>query len=245
MVMLVVKNLYLSRCSQKKRRLILNNISCDFPAKKITFLLGKSGSGKTSLLRCIAQLEKKYQGEVTYAHKSLKSFSAKQRCQLVGLVMQSYNLFPHMNVYKNCVQPLLNLFPNQKEIKLKVENILSVFDIEQIAYSYPHELSGGQKQRAAIARAIMLNPCFLLLDEPTSALDPENTQILINILTKLRDKNIGLIISSQDMNFVKTKFDRMIFLENGCMTEHYDTIGNNKLLPDGKLKNFIDNIGFQ
>ncbi|MBN2479003.1 MAG: amino acid ABC transporter ATP-binding protein [Parachlamydiales bacterium] len=240
--MLSVKNLYLSKLSKKIEQLILKNISYDFPVEKITFLLGKSGSGKTSLLRCIAQLEKKYRGEITYFNQLLKSLSFKKRSQSIGFVTQSYDLFPHMNIYKNCAQPLSNLLTfNRKEIKDKVENILSTFDIEQFAYSYPHELSGGQRQRAAIARSIILNPFFLLLDEPTSALDPENTQILINILQKLRDKGMGLIISSQDMEFAKKVFDRMLFLENGCLIECYNRSDETDLLTNSKLKHFVFN----
>lgn len=239
--MLRVKNLYLSKLSKKIIKPILNDVSCDFLSKKITFLLGKSGSGKTSILRCIAHLEKKYNGEITYDNQSLKSYSLKNRSKIIGYVPQSYDLFSHMNVYKNCAQPLMNLYSLSKnEIKSKVEKILSLFDIEKVAYSYPYELSGGQRQRAAIARAIILNPTFLLLDEPTSALDPENTQILIDILKKLRDEKIGLIISSQDIDFAKKIFDRMVFLEDGYVIECYNPSECKDFMKNSKLKRFIN-----
>ncbi len=238
--MLRVKNLYLSKLSKKVIKPILNDVSYDFLSQNITFLLGKSGSGKTSILRCIAHLEKKYNGEITYDNQELKSYSFKKRSKIIGYVTQSYDLFSHMNVYKNCAQPLMNMFSLSKnEIKTKVEKILSTFDIEKVAYSYPCELSGGQKQRAAIARSIILNPTFLLLDEPTSALDPENTYRLIEVLKKIKDEKFGLIISSQDIDFAKKIYDRMVFLENGSVIECYNPSECIDFMQNSKLKSFI------
>lgn len=239
--MLILKQLSLSKISRNKQHSILSDISFEFPIHKITFLLGKSGSGKTSILRCIAQIERGYAGWITYRNQSLDSLSAQKRSQLIGFVSQGYGLFPHMNVFKNCAQPLSNLpFLSPSKIKERVEQMLCQFGIERFAHSYPHELSGGQQQRVAIARALVLNPSFLLLDEPTSALDPENTQILMNILLAERDKGKGLIISSQDMAFAKKILDRGLFLENGKIKGHYCILESNQFSQGSKLSQFLE-----
>src|SRR6516165_6536209 len=143
--MLKVNNLTLH-----KNKPILNNISFYAPPGRITLLLGKSGSGKTSLLRCLARLET-YQGDIT--------------SQSVTYVSQSYTLFPHMTVLENCLQPL-----RLQGITTPIESTLASLGMLPYLSSKPHELSGGQQQRIALARALLLNTDYLLLDEPTSAL---------------------------------------------------------------------------
>ncbi|MES2121578.1 MAG: ATP-binding cassette domain-containing protein [Chlamydiota bacterium] len=205
---------------RKKKKTILSPIDCTFPRGRTTLLLGKSGSGKTSLLRCMAQLEADYVGEIAFGPSSLKKLAQKERSQLLGFVPQSYALFPHMTAFDNCARPLRTLHGCSKaEAKIKVDEIFAFLDIEKYASAYPQELSGGQQQRVAIARALVLSPLFLLLDEPTSALDPENTQRLVEILRLLRAQGKGIIISTQDMAFAKLTFDRALFLEEGELVE--------------------------
>lgn len=230
--MLEVKDL-----SLLKKKSILKGISLKIPHGQITVLLGKSGSGKTSLLRCIAQLEKTDAGEISYEAKILHSLAPKMRSQIVGFVPQSFTLFPHMNVLQNCARPLLDLFSQKKkEAYAAVREMLASLDMESYLLAEPHQLSGGQQQRVALARALLLNPRFLLLDEPTSALDPENTAQLIQILLELRQKGKGIIISSQDMAFAKQVFDRAFFLENGELVE---TIEKGTLPSEGRLKKYL------
>jgi ABC-type polar amino acid transport system ATPase subunit len=215
---------------------ILKNISFEIPQKRITLLLGKSGSGKTSLLRCIAQLES-YSGDVLYGDQKLDQMTAKDRCQLIGFVPQSFALFPHLNVFDNCAQPLRLLKQSKLSIQAKIETILCSLDIEKLAYRRPHELSGGQQQRAAIARALALDPTFLLFDEPTSALDPENTELFIQTIQKLKSEDKGLIISSQDMAFASKILDRAFFIEEGSFVENYDR--SEDLCPQSKSYKFL------
>lgn len=220
----------------KSRGKILQDISFEIPLQRISLLLGKSGSGKTSLLRCIAQLEKGYQGDIIYLDQSLKDLSPQERCRVMGFVPQSYALFPHMTVLENCTQPL-KLLGEPKETALqKAQQILESLDIGLLANRRPHELSGGQQQRVAIARALVLSPSFLLLDEPTSALDPENTDRLIRILEQLQIEGKGIIIATHDQAFAEKILDRAIFLEQGSLLERYD-----KHEPlTGKLQVFLD-----
>jgi ABC-type polar amino acid transport system ATPase subunit len=213
--MLKIKKLSLA----KKRKQILAEMEFEIPRSAVTLLLGKSGSGKTSLLRCLAQLESRYAGEIDYAGASLKELTSKERCRLIGFVSQSYALFPHMTALDNCTQPLTLLGYSKKEAQEKTRAHFAFLGIEKLADAYPHELSGGQQQRVAIARALGLDPLFLLLDEPTSALDPENTERLIEILKRLQESGKGIVIASQDMSFAAKIFDRAILIEEGTIVE--------------------------
>lgn len=206
--MLNINALSLTKGSEK----ILNNITIEI-SDQITLLLGKSGSGKTSLLRCIAQLEKKYTGEIEYLGKPLKALTPKERCAIIGYVSQSYGLFPHMTVFKNCAQPLSNKNFTRSEIEQSVTEMLKQFGIANLANAYPYQLSGGQQQRVSLARTLLLKPHFVLLDEPTSALDPENTQILIDLIRK--NTQTRWLISTQDMLFVKELSGNILFMEKG------------------------------
>ena len=192
--MLKIKNVSLT----KKKVPILKEISCEILRGKMTLLLGKSGSGKTSLLRCIAQLESRYEGMISFSDQPIHRLLQKDRCKLLGSVSQSYGLFPHMNALDNCTRSLrIFLNCNESEAQERVRKMFAFLAVEKGALSYPHELSGGQQQRVAIARALVLNPSFLLLDEPTSALDPENTERLIEILKELRRNGIGVAIATR------------------------------------------------
>jgi polar amino acid transport system ATP-binding protein len=207
--MLTVKNVTL----RKGQKTILNSICCEFPQGTITLLLGKSGAGKSSLLRCMALLEPNYEGEISFDTRTL---SYSERKSDIGFICQSYALFPHMTALENCAQPLRVVGKmSSSQAKEKAMESLRLFEMQQYAFAYPHELSGGQKQRVAIARALSLNPAMLLLDEPTSALDPVNSKILVKILLFLRDQGKGIAISTHDMTFADQINERVYILEEG------------------------------
>jgi ABC-type polar amino acid transport system ATPase subunit len=238
--MLKIRNLSLSKSRDCKKTNILNDISFDIHKNRISLLLGKSGSGKTSLLRCIAQLEKEYKGEILFGEQRLSKMNSMQRCRMIGFVPQFFALFPHMNAFENCAHPLRMQGCHKRQyINEQVEKTLYSLDIEKYAHSWPHELSGGQQQRIAIARALVLSPLFILFDEPTSSLDPENTELLIIILKKLRDEGNGLIVSSQDMVFAAKVLDRAFFLDRGCFIEQYDALEPTTIASDSKLYQFL------
>jgi ABC-type polar amino acid transport system ATPase subunit len=228
--MLKVKNLSLV----KSRGNVLQDISLEIPEKRISLLLGKSGSGKTSILRCIAQLENPYIGEIVINEQPVKAMNSRERSQAIGFVPQFFALFPHLRIRDNCLQPLRLTGLSKEAAEKKVDATLESLNIGNLADRKPHELSGGQQQRAVIARALVLDPSFLLFDEPTSALDPENTELFIGILRQLRSK--GIIIASQDMAFAAKVLDRAFFMENGELLERYD----GGLLPlESKLGQFL------
>ncbi len=224
--MLEIKNLSLTKSSKRRKGLILKEVSLTIPKNRISLFLGKSGSGKTSLLRCIAQLEAQYVGEISYRTQPIKQLAPKERCQTIGFIPQNFSLFPHMNVLDNCASALRALYGMKKDVAYqKVREVLSSLDMEKLALSMPSELSGGQQQRAAIARALVLNPSFLLLDEPTSALDPENTERFVKVVQKLSQEGKGIVISTQDMTLATKLLDLVYFLEEGVLIENYDGEG--------------------
>ncbi|MGR3912844.1 MAG: ATP-binding cassette domain-containing protein [Candidatus Rhabdochlamydia sp.] len=205
-----------------KNKTLLSGVSLEIPLGRVTCFLGKSGSGKTSLLRCLAQLEKSYQGEVSYEGKKISTLLSRERAHLMGYVSQSYPLFPHLSVFENCLQPLTLHCKGAKEDRyIQIQKVCESLGVHAYLEAMPHELSGGQRQRVAIARALLLEPLFLLLDEPTSALDPENTDILIHILTILKKKGGSVLISTQDMGFAARVMDHAFFLSSGELSHEY------------------------
>lgn len=210
--MLKIKNI---SCTKQGKQ-ILKNLSLEIPKNRVTLLLGKSGSGKSTLLRCIAQLETQYQGEISYQDQNMKELLPKDRSQIIGYLSQSYSLFPHMNILDNCANaPRLLFGLNKKDAYTQVQKTLQLLDMENLSLSMPSQLSGGQQQRAAIARALLLKPSFLLFDEPTSALDPENTERFTQVIRNLVKSGTGVVIASHDMNLVSHLMDIVYFLEEG------------------------------
>jgi polar amino acid transport system ATP-binding protein len=175
-------------------------------------------------LRCLAQIERSYEGEIYYNGKRLKSLPAKELSRYVSYISQSYALFPQMTVLANCSQPqqIARGVKRSDAEKYAMQN-LRLLGMEMHAENYPDELSGGQKQRAAIARALCLQPAMLLLDEPTSALDPRNTKILADILMTLKGAGTGVVISTQGMDFAWQVIERGIYMEEGSIAARFSS----------------------
>jgi len=233
--MLRIKNLNLI----KKQTNILHTISIECAPGTITALIGKSGAGKTSLLKCVGQLDQTYCGSVEFNAKDLIKFSQKEKAELIGFVFQQFNLFPHMTILENCSNPLriVKKYDTKKADSIALAT-LEKFGLKNLADSYPINISGGQQQRAAIARALCFNPQIICLDEPSSALDPENTALLITTLKTLAQAGTTIVLSSQDMPFVKAIADKIVMLENGTVAEEYSK--DKQAKDDSKISNFMD-----
>ncbi|HSC24926.1 MAG TPA: ATP-binding cassette domain-containing protein [Candidatus Babeliales bacterium] len=199
---------------------VLQNITCDFSASSITVIVGKSGVGKTTLLQCIAHLQEISDGEIIVDGKQIQNISEQERSRLIGFVFQNFNLFPHLTARENCIQPLMvTMKMSRKEAEERVFELFGLLDLREHQNAYPTSLSGGQKQRVAIARALCLGPKVLLLDEPTSALDQENSMILIQLLKKLCNQGITIIVASHDREFVQAVQDKTLTIVDGIIKE--------------------------
>ena len=175
-------------------------------------ILGKSGAGKTTILRCINGLETFDDGEIivdNYVMKD-KSHISKNRDK-IGMVFQNFNLFPHMSVLENIISAPINVLKKPKEDAIKqAKDILKMVDLEDKVDAYPYELSGGQCQRVAIARACALTPKVLCFDEPTSALDVDSIEKVLKIIRNLKAKGMAILIITHDIGFANDINDKII-----------------------------------
>lgn len=184
---------------------VLANVNVIFPKNEVSVIVGKSGEGKTTLFRILANLDVQDSG-------TIKMIEENQ----VGLVFQSNQLFPHLKVINNLVLPLRKILKqSKKESYSKALKTLDLLGIEGLKEQYPSSLSGGEAQRVAIARALVMNQNVLLLDEPTSALDSENIDNLIKLITKLKNNGKTIIIITHDISFANRVSNSIFSLQNG------------------------------
>lgn len=185
---------------------ILKNINLGIEKGEVISIIGPSGGGKSTLLRCLIGLEEIDSGDVKVPDK-----------KKMGMVFQSFNLFPHKTAIQNIMESLIVVDKMDKsEAKKIAYDLLEKVGLKDRADFYPKALSGGQKQRVAIARALARNPEVLLFDEPTSALDPDMVKEVLNVIEQLRDSsNITMVIVSHEIDFVNQISDRIVVMENG------------------------------
>ena len=197
---------------------ILKGIDLDINRGEVVSIIGASGGGKSTFLRCLIDLEQIDFGEIKVPEKNK-----------MGMVFQSFNLFPHKTAAQNIMESLIVVDKmDKKEAREIALNFLDKVGLKEKADVYPKTLSGGQKQRVAIARALAKNPEVLLFDEPTSALDPEMVKEVLNVIESLREenKNITMVIVSHEMDFVNKVSDRIFVFEKGKVKEIIDNSSN-------------------
>ena len=223
---------------------VLHDINLTVNRGEVVSLIGPSGSGKSTILRCIIDLETITDGDIFIEGKNLKDKKLKKEILLkTGMVFQSFNLFPHMTVRNNIVRTLkLVKKSSVSEATKIVKEVLEVVGLADKIDNFPSELSGGQRKRVAIARALALRPDILLFDEPTSALDPELVKEVLDIIRKLKNEKITMLIVSHEMNFVKEISDKVVVLENGKILEK----GTSKQIfenpESSRVKEFLNTI---
>lgn len=202
---------------------VLKGIDLDIESGEILVVVGPSGGGKTTLLRCVNALEHCDSGDIEINGKTLckdgKYVDKKSIRELrkdIGLVFQGFNLFPHMSVVENLIEaPQRVLGISKNEALKQAEEILGFLGLSSKKDNYPFELSGGQKQRVAIGRALMLEPKIMCFDEPTSALDPGLTNEVASLIKSLSGKGMSMMIITHDMDFAKNVSDRIVSMNSG------------------------------
>ena len=210
---------------QYDNNVVLKNINLHVDRGEVVSIIGPSGSGKSTILRCIINLESITLGEVliegnNLTNKNVDKKIKKEMLLKTGMVFQTFNLFPHMSVRNNIVKTLKVVKKiNVAEAENIAKNMLDLVGLSDKIDNFPNQLSGGQKQRVAIARALALQPDIMLFDEPTSALDPELVKEVLDIIRKLKEKKITMLIVSHEMNFVREISDRVIVMEKGEILE--------------------------
>ena len=200
---------------------VLKGISFEIEKGEIGVVLGKSGAGKTTLIRCINGLESFDSGSIIVDDTEIKNSAdfSKLRGQ-IGMVFQNFNLFPHLTILENITEAPIRVFKKSRSEAEKIAlELLDMVDLSDKKDMYPYQLSGGQQQRVAIARSCALNPKVLCFDEPTSALDQENIGNGKTIIDKFKNLGMAILIITHDIQFADTVADKIIYIEEGHLVE--------------------------
>ena len=204
------------------RNLVLSDIDLGVAPHEVVCLIGASGSGKSTLLRCINLLEDIDQGRISFFGEeiSAEAVDVNQLRRQIGIVFQSFNLFPHMTVLQNLtLAPIRVLDKSRPQAEAEADALLGRFGLLEKRKEYPDRLSGGQQQRAAIARALAMQPRVMLLDEVTSALDPELVAEVLNVIRSLAKAGMTMVIATHEMGFARDIANRVCFLDGGVILE--------------------------
>jgi len=200
----------------------LKDINLEINPKEKIVICGPSGSGKSTLIRCLNRLEAHQEGQIHVTdvelHETMKDIDIIR--QDIGMVFQSFNLFPHLTVLENCMAgPNWVRGIDQNEAKERAMALLKQVKIPEQANKYPEQLSGGQQQRVAIARSLCMEPKVMLFDEPTSALDPEMVSEVLETMIELAKSGMTMICVTHEMGFARQVADRIIFMDGGEIVE--------------------------
>ena len=204
---------------------VLKEISFSLKKGEVAVIIGPSGCGKSTFLRCLNLLEPIDSGTIQFEDKRIEQnqkdgYEIRQK---IGMVFQSYDLFPHMTVLGNLtLAPLKVQKREKKEVVLEAEKLLDRVGLLAKKEAYPRQLSGGQKQRVAIVRALLMHPEVLLLDEITAALDPEMVREVLQVVLKLAKEGLTMVIVTHEMDFAKAVADRILFMDEGLVVEESD-----------------------
>ncbi len=201
---------------------VLNDVSLDVHRGEVVVIIGSSGCGKSTLLRCINGLESIQSGEILLDGTVITGVKTKWSDvrQKIGMVFQSYDLFPHMTVIDNILLgPRRAQKRDKKESEAAAEKLLDRVGLLEKKNAYPRQLSGGQKQRVAIVRALIMEPEMILFDEVTAALDPEMVREVLDVMLELAHSGCTMMIVTHEMQFARTVADRIIFMDGGKILE--------------------------
>lgn len=238
--MLKIENL------QKKfdDNLVLKDIDLEVNKSDIVVIIGASGSGKSTLLRCLNMLEKPTLGNIYFDNKLIKTNKdINEMRKRMGMVFQSFNLFPNLSVRGNIELALKNVKKiDDNKALLTTKKLLKRVGLLDKIDEYPDKLSGGQKQRVAIARSLAMDPELMLFDEPTSALDPEMVNEVLDLMKSLAKEGMTMIVVSHEMSFAREVATKIVFLDKGVIKESGTPEQIFNYPKDEKLKSFLSSI---
>lgn len=242
----VLQVAHLEKSYRKKH--VLHDINFSVEQGEVVTLLGPSGSGKSTLIRCLNGLEPYQKGTITFEGKKIVPTEKNWQKirQKIGMVFQSYDLFPNLTVMDNILLgPTKVQKQDQTTARSEAETLLKSVDLADYANVYPRELSGGQKQRVAIVRALALHPDFMLFDEVTASLDPEMVRGVLTIIENLANQeNMTMIVVTHEMNFAKQIADRVLFLQDGRILEQTPSEKFFTNPQTDRAKAFLDSMDF-
>ena len=224
---------------------VLKGIDTEIKKGEVVVIIGASGSGKSTFLRTLNLLEYPTDGKIYLNNTDITDpkTDINLHRQRMGMVFQQFNLFPHMTILKNMtIAPVKLLGLSQEEATKKAMDLLNKVGLADRCTAYPSQLSGGQKQRVAIVRALCMNPEVMLFDEPTSALDPEMVGEVLNVIKLLAKSGMTMAIVTHEMGFAREVADRVIFIDDGVITEEGtpEEIFSNPKSP--RLRDFLSKV---
>ena len=224
---------------------VLKDINVDIYKGDVVCVIGRSGSGKSTFLRCLNRLEEPTAGKIFFENTDItdsKTDIDKHR-QKMGMVFQQFNLFPHMTIMKNLtIAPMKLQGRSQREAEEEALRLLERVGLAERAKSYPSQLSGGQKQRIAIVRALCMKPDVMLFDEPTSALDPEMVGEVLNVMRTLAEQKMTMVVVTHEMGFAREVATRVMFMDEGYFMEENEPKEFFDNPKNERLKNFLGKV---
>lgn len=224
---------------------VLEGVTVDIYKGDVVCVIGASGSGKSTFLRCLNLLEEPTGGQILFEGADItdKKSDINMHRQKMGMVFQQFNLFPHMTVMENLTLAPIKLQGKKKdEIEAEALALLDRVGLKDRADSYPSQLSGGQKQRIAIVRALCMKPDVMLFDEPTSALDPEMVGEVLNVMRDLARERMTMVVVTHEMGFAKEVATRVMFMDGGNFVEENEPKEFFEHPKNERLKTFLSKV---
>ena len=201
---------------------VLRGVDLAVAERELVFVIGPSGSGKSTLLRCLNRLEEPSAGRVVVDGIDMLDprTDINHARQRIGMVFQSFNLYPHMTVLDNITLAPRIVRRQPRDVAERAAcQLLAKVGIPEKTAAYPGQLSGGQQQRVAIARALAMQPKIMLFDEPTSALDPEMINEVLDVMVALAQEGMTMVVVTHEMGFARKVADRLVFMDEGRIVE--------------------------